>query len=134
MIEITSEPIDAGKITQAVGHAEDGAIVTFLGVVRDHDSGRSVRYLEYEAYSEMAVALMKGIATEISDRWSITHVAMVHRIGRLEIGDIAVAIAVGSPHRLEAFEACHYAIDRVKETVPIWKKEFYHDGAEWKDR
>jgi molybdopterin synthase catalytic subunit len=134
MFEITDQPIDTQRVTQAVLHAEDGAAVTFLGIVRDNAEGRSVRYLEYEAWPEMALDQMKAIGAEIDARWGLKRLAIVHRIGRLEIGDVAVAIAVGSGHRREAFEACHYAIDRIKETVPIWKKEFYHDGAEWKTR
>ena len=134
MFEIVDGPIDAETVNRAVYHREDGAVVTFQGIVRDHAEGRRVQYLEYEAYPEMAIDQMKAIALEIEEQWGISRVAIVHRVGRLEIGDVAVVIAVGSAHRREAFEACHYAIDRIKETVPIWKKEFYDDGAEWKSR
>jgi molybdopterin synthase catalytic subunit len=108
-----------------------GAICTFLGVVRDNNLGREVDYLEYEAYPDMAVPAMQRIAGEIRERWDVIEVAMVHRVGRLEIGEVSVGIAISSPHRAEAFEACHYAIDRLKETVPIWKKEVWADGEEW---
>lgn len=135
MIAITSDPIESRAVTESVYHAHDGAVVSFEGIVRNHAEGRSVAYLEYEAYPEMAVAQMQVIVQELKEKWGIEHVSMVHRIGRLEIGDLAVVVAVGSPHRKEAFEACHYAMNRLKETVPIWKKEFYHTyEPEWKSR
>jgi molybdopterin synthase catalytic subunit len=113
-------------------HDRDGAVVTFHGVVREYsDSGRAVRYLEYEAYPEMAEAQMRAIGAEIKRRWDIDDVAMVHRIGRLEIGEASVVIAVAAPHRGEAFDACEYAIDTLKATVPIWKKEVFADGEVW---
>jgi molybdopterin synthase catalytic subunit len=100
--------------------------------VREYsDSGRAVRYLEYEAYPEMAEAQMRAIGAEIKRRWDIDDVAMVHRIGRLEIGEASVIIAVAAPHRGEAFDACEYAIDTLKATVPIWKKEVFADGEVW---
>lgn len=133
-VEITDQPIDPRSVTQSIYHPEDGGVVTFEGIVRNHAEGRSVQYLEYEAYPEMAVSQMRVILKEIQEKWGVSHAAIVHRIGHLEIGDVAVVVAVGSPHRREAFEACHYAMNRIKETVPIWKKEFYHDGAEWKSR
>ncbi len=132
MIEITEEPIDIGAVVSSVRHPGAGAVVTFLGTVRDHDEAGRVVALAYEAYAPMAVAQMKAIAGEIADRWGIDHVSIVHRVGRLEVGDVAVVIAVSSPHRAEAFEACRYAIDRIKEIVPIWKKELYPHGSEWK--
>jgi molybdopterin synthase catalytic subunit len=129
---ITTEPIDIEALYQAVLRDRDGAVVTFHGVVREYsDSGRVVRYLEYEAYPEMAEAQMRAIGAEIKRRWNIDDVAMVHRIGRLEIGEASVVIAVASPHRGEAFDACEYAIDTLKATVPIWKKEVFADGEVW---
>ena len=132
MYTITTEPIDANAVYRAVLCDRDGAVVTFHGVVRDNsDGGRAVRYLEYEAYAEMAEAQMRAIGEEIRRRWGIEDVAMVHRIGRVEIGEASVVIAVGSPHRGEAFDACEYAIDTLKATVPIWKKEVFADGEVW---
>ena len=132
MYKITTEPIDVEALYRAVLRDHDGAVVTFHGVVREYsDSGRAVRYLEYEAYPEMAEAQMRAIGAEIERRWDIDDVAMVHRIGRLEIGEASVVIAVAAPHRGEAFDACEYAIDTLKATVPIWKKEVFADGEVW---
>ena len=132
MYKITTEPIDVEALYRAVLRDRDGAVVTFHGVVREYsDSGRAVRYLEYEAYPEMAEAQMRTIGAEIKRRWDIDDVAMVHRIGRLEIGEASVVIAVAAPHRGEAFDACEYAIDTLKATVPIWKKEVFADGEVW---
>jgi molybdopterin synthase catalytic subunit len=130
-VRLVREPIDLVAL-QAVTPA-DGALCLFVGVVRDHNGGRPVLRLEYEAYEEMALPLMEKIAAEARDRWRITDVRIVHRLGRLEIGETSVAVAVASPHRREAFEACRYAIDTLKATVPIWKKEFYADGAVWRE-
>jgi molybdopterin synthase catalytic subunit len=110
---------------------EDGAVCLFLGVVRNENGGRPVRHLEYEAYEEMARPLMEEIAAEARRRWPVTEVHIVHRLGRLEIGEPSVAVSVAAPHRAAAFEACRYAIDTLKATVPIWKKEFYADGEIW---
>jgi len=121
-----------GPIDLAALHATrpaDGALCLFVGVVRDHNEGRPVVRLEYEAYAEMALPLMEKIAAECRERWRITDVRIVHRLGPLAIGEASVAVGVASPHRREAFEACRYAIDTLKATVPIWKKEFYADGA-----
>ena len=132
MYKITTEPIDVEALYRAVLRDRDGAVVTFHGVVREYsDSGRAVRYLEYEAYPEMAEAQMRAIGAEIKRRWDIDDVAMVHRIGRLEIGEASVVIAAAAPHRGEAFDACEYAIDTLKATVPIWKKEVFADGEVW---
>jgi molybdopterin synthase catalytic subunit len=102
-----------------------------VGVVRDNNAGRRVLWLEYEAYEEMALPLMEEIAREVRARWPVTSVRIEHRLGRLEIGEASVAVAVASPHRREAFEACRYAIDTLKRTVPIWKKEFFEGGEAW---
>jgi molybdopterin synthase catalytic subunit len=119
-------PIDLAAL-QATDSG-DGALCLFVGVVRDHNGGRRVLRLEYEAYEEMALPLMERIAAECRERWRLTDVRIVHRLGPLAIGEASVAVAVASPHRREAFEACRYAIDTLKATVPIWKKEFYADG------
>ena len=129
VIALTRNPIDL--VALAAPTAADGALCTFVGVVRDRNAGRAVRHLEYEAFEEMALPLMEGIAAEAGRRWPVTSVAMVHRLGRMEIGEASVAIAVCSPHRADAFEACRYAIDTLKATVPIWKKEFWAGGSEW---
>ena len=132
--EITAEPLDSVAVEAKVAHPAAGAIVTFRGVVREFaNSGRAVTHLFYEAYSEMAEEQMRQIADEIAERWGIAveRVAMSHRVGRLAVGEAAVVIAVASGHRREGFEACQYAIDRLKEIVPIWKKEIGPDGVEW---
>ena len=129
MVRLTRDVIDVSAL-QDVAPA-DGAVCVFVGVVRNQNGGRSVRFLEYEAYEEMALPLMEEIAASVRQRWPVTDVRMVHRLGRLEIGEASVAVAVASPHRDEAFAACRYAIDTLKATVPIWKKEFYADGEVW---
>jgi molybdopterin synthase catalytic subunit len=111
----------------------DGALCLFVGVVRNENRGREVLRLEYEAYEEMALPLMEEIAAETARRFPVTDVRLVHRLGRLAIGEASVAVAVASPHRAEAFAACRFAIDTLKAQVPIWKKELYADGSEWLD-
>ena len=128
-VRLTRAPIDTAAL--AVPSPADGGVCVFLGVVRDQSGGRAVRHLEYEAYEEMALPMMEEIAREARGRWPVTEVRIVHRLGRLEIGETSVAVAVTAPHRGAAFEACRYAIDTLKATVPIWKKEFYADGAVW---
>jgi molybdopterin converting factor, subunit 1, non-archaeal len=131
LFELTSRPLDARRMETAVTHKGAGAICTFTGVVRDSSRGRSVTHLEYEAYAEMATAQMRRIADEIAERWPEARVAMAHRTGRLEIGEPSVVVSVSSPHRAEAIAACKWGIDRLKETVPIWKKEHAADGTYW---
>ena len=131
LFELTSRPLDARRMETAVAHAGAGAICTFTGVVRDNSRGSSVTHLQYEAYAEMATAQMHRIADEIADRWPQARVAMAHRTGRLEIGEPSVVVSVSSPHREEAIAACKWGIDRLKETVPIWKKEYAADGTYW---
>ena len=134
LIRITREPLDDAAIqalTRAVEDPAVGGIVTFAGVVRDNARNKRVRYLEYDAYPEMAEQEMARIAAEVERRWQTNRLAMVHRIGRLEIGECSVVVIVATPHRAEAFEACRYAIDTLKSTVPIWKKEVAEDGEEW---
>lgn len=131
MLEITDQPISLEPLVSAVKRSSSGAVATFLGVVREQTRGRQVRYLEYEAYREMAILKMREIADEIRRKWEVDEIAMAHRVGRLQIGDASVAIAISAPHRREALAACVYAIDRLKEVVPIWKKEIWTDGEEW---
>ena len=131
MFDITDQPLFLEPLVQAVRQSSSGAIATFLGVVREQTRGRQVLYLEYEAYREMAIPKMREIADEIRQKWQVDEIAMAHRIGHLEIGEASVAIAVSAPHRHQALAACAYAIDRLKETVPIWKKEVWTDGEEW---
>lgn len=134
LVRVTAEPLDRAHVDELVRAVTDdgvGGIVVFEGVVRDNARGKQVRYLEYDAYPEMALQQMRQIAQEVQTRWATDRVALVHRVGRLEIGECSVVVAVGCAHRGEAFEACRYAIDTLKATVPIWKKEFYADGEEW---
>jgi molybdopterin synthase catalytic subunit len=134
IVKITREPLDDEAVNALLRSLDDpgiGGIVTFQGVVRNHARGKRVRYLEYDAYAEMAEQEMVRIAAEVEQRWHTEHVALVHRIGRLEIGECSVVVVVACPHRAEAFEACRYAIDTLKATVPIWKKEVAEDGEEW---
>jgi molybdopterin synthase catalytic subunit len=134
LAKITREPLDDDAVNSLLHGLDDpgtGGIVTFLGVVRDNARGKRVRYLEYDAYPEMAEQEMARIAAEVERRWHTEHVALVHRIGRLEIGECSVVVIVACPHRGEAFEACRFAIDTLKATVPIWKKEIAEDGEEW---
>ncbi len=130
---LTTEDISIETVSQMVVRTHTGAVVTFTGVVRDNSEGKSVDSLEYEAYHSMAIAKMRQIAAEVREKFpNIVDVAMVQRIGHLEVGDVAVVIAVSSGHRYDGcFEACRYSIERLKEIVPIWKKEFGPDGSEW---
>lgn len=132
MLTITEQPIDITSVTDAVRDHRAGAVVLFLGTVREFTGDVQTASLEYEAYEEMAVASLTEITTEASDRWSLTHCAVVHRTGPLELGDIAVAVAVSSAHRGPAFEAGQWIMDTIKQRTPIWKKEIYADGqTEW---
>lgn len=131
--ELVREAIDASSLVRHVRAGQDGAIVTFDGFVRNESHGRETSYLEYEAYESMALGKMKEIAKHIHEKFSIHRVVMVHRLGRLEIGETSVFIAVSAPHRGAAFDACRFAIDTLKQTVPIWKKEYFADGAVWAD-
>jgi molybdopterin synthase catalytic subunit len=134
--DITSlvhEPIDPVALAVHVRGDGDGAIVIFDGFVRDHSKNRRTLYLEYEAYEPMALAKIQEIAAHLHDHFPIHRVAVVHRLGRLEIGETSVYIAVSAAHRAAAFDACRYAIDTLKRTVPIWKKEYFEDGSVWAD-
>ena len=129
--EITETPLSLDAVTTAIGQDTCGAIASFLGIVRGFARGRRVDHLEYDAYPEMAIAKMQQIGDEIRARWPVDRIAIVHRVGRLGVGEASVAIAVASPHRHEVLQACAYAIERLKEIVPIWKKEVWSDGSEW---
>jgi molybdopterin synthase catalytic subunit len=129
VISLTRTPIDLAALQSPA--PSDGALCLFVGVVRDNHLGRAVSRLEYEAYEEMAQGEMQAIESEARRRWPLGDIRIVHRLGALAIGDASVAVAVVSPHRAEAFEACRYAIDTLKKTVPIWKKEYYADGSAW---
>ena len=131
--EVTNGPISIDEVAGRLANAGNGAVVTFVGVVRDNTEGRRVRCLEYEAYPEMAEQTLSQIGDEIRARWaSIRDIAIVHRVGRLQIGETSVVIALSAGHRPELFDALHFSIDRLKEIVPIWKREVFEDGAEWR--
>lgn len=131
LVELTDEPLDARRLEAAVAHAGAGAICSFTGIVRDVSRGEAVTHLEYEAYAGMAEREMARIAAEIGERWPDVRVAMAHRTGRLEVGEASVVVSASAPHRAEAIAACRWGIDRLKESVPIWKKEHAASGASW---
>jgi MoaE-MoaD fusion protein len=133
LVRIVRERIVPHDIIPPMERPEDGAIVIFDGIVRNHSRNRKTLYLEYDAYEAMAFAKLQELAAEAKGRFAIRNVALVHRLGRLEIGESSVLIAVFSAHRAPAFEACRWLIDTLKKTVPIWKKEFFEDGAVWAD-
>jgi MoaE-MoaD fusion protein len=130
-VRLTEDPMDANAIAASLKRGEDGAVVLFDGIVRNHTRGRRTLYLIYEAYPEMALAQLKLLAAQALADFPINDVAIVHRLGRLGVGETSVAIAVSSGHRAAAFDACRFLIDTLKKTVPIWKKEFFEDGAVW---
>ena len=132
-VSITREKIDAESAVRDIKRPEDGAVVVFDGVVRNNTRGRQTLYLDYEAYEEMALQEMERLCERALSQFSIRQIRMVHRLGRLEIGETSVLIIVASAHRLAAFEACRWLIDTLKRTVPIWKKEYFTDGAVWAD-
>tara|TARA_B100000745_G_scaffold62602_2_gene36984 strand:- start:176 stop:619 length:444 start_codon:yes stop_codon:yes gene_type:complete len=131
MIHITNEPLNPEHITNTVKKNSNGAVLTFLGTTRSFSEGRNVLYLEYEAYQPMAQNMLLQIKSEVNAKWDIEDMAIAHRIGHLDIGDISLVVAIGSPHRKEALEASEYAINRIKQIVPIWKKEVFEGGEEW---
>jgi molybdopterin synthase catalytic subunit len=131
MFKVVSGAIDELRLESEVRSDADGAVIVFRGVARRQSRGRDVVHLEYEAYPEMAEKVMAQIGDEIKERWPVSGVAIVHRTGVLEIGQASVVIAVAAPHRGEAFEAAEYAINRLKQIVPIWKKEVWSDGSQW---
>lgn len=131
LFALTREAIDVGAVARAVESRAAGALASFLGTVRDRTGEHAVVALEYEAYDEMALRYLEKIGAECLERWPGVRVAITHRLGRVEIGEVSVAIAVSSPHRASAFEACRYAIERLKQDVPIWKRELRTDGSVW---
>lgn len=131
LCELVRAPINTDALARQVRAPEDGATVTFDGFVRNESHNRATLYLEYEAYESMALAKMREIGAHLHEKYNIHRVAVVHRLGRLEIGETSVFIAVSAPHRAAAFDACRFAIDTLKRTVPIWKKEYFADGAVW---
>jgi molybdopterin synthase catalytic subunit len=131
--ELLTTPMDTAAAVAFVRGAQDGALVTFDGFVRNQSHGRATEYLEYESYQPMAIAKLKEIGLELHEKFAIHRVVILHRLGRLQVGETSVFIAVSAPHRAAAFDACRYAIDTLKRTVPIWKKEFFADGAVWAD-
>jgi|SRR5690625_417903 len=128
---ITGAPIEINDVVEKVTRREAGAISTFIGTVREFTNGKRTLYLEYQAYKPMAEKKLKQIGEEIETKWENSACAIAHRVGKLDISDIAVVIAVSTPHRKNAFEASSYAIERIKEIVPIWKKEHWEDGEFW---
>jgi molybdopterin synthase catalytic subunit len=130
-VALCSEPIQTEKWISAAKQGEDGAVVVFDDIVRNHTRGRETLYLDYEAYEGMAEKQMSELASEARSRFGVRHVTMVHRLGRLHVGETSVLIVVASAHRAQAFEACRWLIDTLKKTVPIWKKETFADGAVW---
>jgi molybdopterin synthase catalytic subunit len=132
MIKITTSPIDVRDVIVSVVTPESGGINLFLGTTRNHSSGKAVTMLEYEAYEPMALKMMNAIADDARQAWEIQNVAVVHRVGRVPVGETSVAIAVSAAHRDEAFRACRFLIDELKRVVPIWKREYFSDGTiEW---
>lgn len=131
LFRVTAEPLSMELITSLVIRPNNGAVLTFIGTVRELTYGRKTLYLEYEAYVEMAEKSLRQIGDEIAAKWPNTITAIHHRIGQLAISDIAVVIAVSTPHRADAYEANRYAIERIKQVVPIWKKEHWEDGSSW---
>jgi len=133
LLAIRSAPLELNALIAGLGDrgGADGAVVTFLGLVRNHNAGRRVQYLEYEAFEPLALKTFARIAGELQERWPGARLALHHRIGRLEVGEASVAIAVASAHRAEAYAACRYVIERVKQIAPIWKREFFEGGDVW---
>lgn len=131
LYRVSPDPLDLDEAVRAVSGPDRGAIATFIGTTRDHHDGRPVRSLEYDAYVPMAEKVMRAIGEEVAERFGTPHVAILHRVGRLQIGEPSVIIAVAAAHRREALAGCAHAIERLKEIVPIWKKEHYADSARW---
>ncbi len=131
MVEVTEKALNPLLLMERTKRRPDGAVVTFVGVVRDNAEGHRVLFLDYEAYKEMAEAKLQEIVDEIKLRWELEDVSIHHRLGRLKVGEASLVVVVCSPHRKPAFEACAYAVDRIKEAVPIWKKEIWEDGERW---
>lgn len=132
--QITESPVDPEALREAIADPACGAVATFIGVTRNSFRGKEVQYLEYEAYAPMAEREMRMIGTEIAGLWpAVAGVAIAHRVGRVEVGEASVVIAVSAPHRREALAACAHGIERLKATLPVWKKEIFADGSEWRE-
>ena len=133
LLSLGTAPLELNTLIAALGDrvGADGAVVTFLGLVRNHNAGRRVQHLEYQAFEPLALKAFTRIAAELQECWPGARLALHHRIGRLEVGEASVAIAVASAHRAEAYRACRYAIERVKQIAPIWKREFFEGGDVW---
>ena len=128
---LVRDPIDIQSVTERIQRPEDGAVVVFEGVVRNNANGKDVRFLEYDAYEKMALLKIEEIGVQAKEKFDIRDIAIVHRLGHMEIGECSIVIVVASAHRGPAFDACRFAIDTIKQVVPIWKKEFYEDGEVW---
>ncbi len=133
LVQLVTEPIDAHMIVSAIKAGSDGAVCVFDGIVRDNTRGRATLHLDYEAYEDMALKQMRVLREDALTRFAVREIAIVHRLGRLFVGETSVLIAVASPHRAAAFDACRFLIDTLKKTVPIWKREHFADGAVWAD-
>jgi len=134
LYQITDTPLDPERLRAAIADPRSGAVATFIGVARNSFGGKEVLHLEYEAYAPMAELQLREIGTEIAKRWpAVTGVAIAHRVGRVEIGEASVALAVSAPHRGEALAACAHGIERLKATLPVWKKEVFADGSVWRE-
>lgn len=134
LYQITEARIEPEVLRAAVADPTSGAVATFVGVTRNSFGGRGVQYLEYEVYPPMAEVEMQKIGTEIATRWpAVTGIAIAHRVGRVEVGEASVAVAISAPHRREAMAACAHGIDRLKATLPVWKREVFADGSEWRE-
>ena len=132
LIAVSADPVDPAAVVAAVSAPEAGAVVLFVGTVRDHSPGRTgVTHLEYESYDEQVIDKIAEVVAEVRDRWPVQRVAAIHRVGELGVGEISIAVAVSSPHRSDAFPAGRYLIDEIKARAPIWKKEHWPGGAEW---
>ena len=133
IVRIVREPVEAEKLVSAAKQGEDGAVVVFDGIVRNNSRGRQTQYLDYESYEEMALKQMRELAAQARERFGVRHVSIVHRLGRLSVGETSVLIVVASAHRAQAYDASRWLIDTLKKTVPIWKRETFADGAVWAD-
>ena len=131
MFRLIREPIDVRRVAESIQKPEDGAVVVFEGAVRNHSQAKAVRFLEYDAYESMALKKLEEIGSRAKEKYDIRAIAIVHRLGHMDIGELSIVIAVAAAHRGPAFDACRFAIDTIKEIVPIWKKEFYEDGEVW---
>lgn len=131
LLAIGRDPLKVDELLSAVSRPTDGAVATFVGIVRAHNAGRVVDHLEYEAYEPLAIRTFHRIVAEVGGRWPDVRLALHHRLGRLEIGEASVVVAAASPHRANAFAACRYGIERVKQVAPIWKHEFFEGGESW---